>query len=298
MKIAYLILAHTNPQLIARAIGTLSFDDCAFFIHVDKKSGIEEFSRLARGNVFFIEPRIPVYWGDFSQIEAILRLLGQAMNGPGNYDYFVLVSGSDYPLRSGKYVNAFFQENRGLEFISSVKVPNEAAGKPLSRINKLWIPKTHPVRRFAVRALGKLGLAERDYRKYLGHLEPYAGSEWWALTRDACQYALQFVESHANVTGFFKNVCAADEAFFQTILGNSEFQSRMRRNLVYDDWSDRGSSPAMMSDRHIALFESQQKVSLDDVYGRGEALFARKFSDGHLALVQKVEDMILRKENS
>jgi hypothetical protein len=298
MTIAYLILAHANPKLIEKAIARLSYDDCGFFVHIDQKSRMEEFSRIPGGNIFFIEPRLPVYWGDFSQVDAILLLLRQSLQAPGAYDRFVLLSGSDYPLRSGKYINAFFQEHRGEEFISGVKVPNEAAGKPLSRINKFVVPQRQPLRRLLVRGLGKLGLAERDYRKYLGSLQPYAGSEWWALTREACQYVLQFVDSRPEVTDFFRNVCAADEAFFQTILANSEFQSRMRRNLVYDDWSARASSPAMIGADHIGFFEAHETVPLDDVYGHGEALFARKFCDGQIEFAQKVDEIILQKENN
>jgi hypothetical protein len=298
MKIAYLILAHTNPQIIERAIASLSFDDCAFFIHVDKKSRIEDFLHIVAENVFLLENRVPVYWGYFSQVEAILVLLRQAMTEPCNYDYFVLLSGSDYPLRSGKYIDGFFRDNYGLEFLSSVQLPNKAAGKPLSYFNKLVFPPTQPIRRFAARGLGKLGLAQRDYRRYLGDLEPYAGSTWWALTRDACAYCLEFVQSHPEVTDFFRNMPAADEAFFQTILGNSEFQSQVRRNLVYDDWSARELHPAMINEMHVALFEAQEKVCLNDVYGPGERLFVRKVPGDNMGLLDRIDRMIVRKDKA
>jgi hypothetical protein len=177
-----------------------------------------------------------------------------------------------------------------------VKMPNEAAGKPISRINTLRIQSHKPVRRFAVRALAKLGLAQRDYRKYLGSLEPYAGSTWWALTRDACQYLSEFVERNRHVEEYFQSVFAPEEAFFHTILGNSAFRSRTRRNLLYEDWFARGGHPEMIDEHHIALFESQPKVLLDDVFGSGEALFARKFSDDRLDLIQRVDAMILQKD--
>lgn len=298
MKIAYLILAHINPRVIERAIAALDSEDCAFFVHIDQKSDITKFSRIAGKNVFFTEKRVPVYWGQFSQVEAILLLLQKAMQGPERYDYFVLASGSDYPLRSTEYISAFFREHYGSEFISMVKVPSEAAGKPLSRMNTFMVPSSQPIRRFLVRAMARLGLAQRDYRKYLGSLEAYSGSTWWALTQEACHYILDFVQSNPKVADYFRNTFASDEAFFHTILGNSKFQSRIRRNLMYDDWTARGASPETISDRHIARFEAQPEVTLDDVYGSGEALFARKFSDGQLALLQRVDEMILRKEQA
>ena len=52
----------------------------------------------------------------------------------------------------------------------------------------------------------------------------------------------------------------------------------------------------MINDQHIALFEAQDKVCVNDVYGSGELLFARKFSDDNPDLLQRIDDMIARKE--
>jgi hypothetical protein len=144
--------------------------------------------------------------------------------------------------------------------------------------------------------LAKAGLAQRDYRKYLRGLEPYSGITWWALSRSACQYLLEFVESNPYMSEYFENVFAPEETFFHTILGNSPFMSRVRRNLVYEDWSARGAHPAMIGDRHLALFESQGAVSVNDIYGPGELLFARKLSDENLALLERIDNMIALKE--
>jgi Core-2/I-Branching enzyme len=294
MKIAYLVFAYKNPQLLKREIGKLSSEECAFFIHIDQKSNMKDFSRIRGENVFFSEKRMPVYWAEFSGVQAMLLLLRQALEGPQDYDYFVLLSGSEYPLRSRKYIHTFLEENRGLEFINIVKMP--APGKPISRINTLRIESDKPVRRFAVRALAKVGLAQRDFRKYLGSLEPYSGITWWALTRDACQYILEFVARNQHVAEYFQNVFAPEETFFHTILGNSAFRSRIRRNLLYEDWSVQGGHPAMINGTHVAFFEAQEKVCVSDVYGPGELLFARKFSDDSLDLLQRIDDMIERKE--
>jgi len=295
MRIAYVVMAHKNPQVLKRTIATLSSENCAFFIHIDLKSNINDFSSISGANVFFSDERMPVYWGEFSQVEAMLLLLQQAIERPDNYDYFVLLSGSDYPLRSGRYTETFLEENRGSDFMDLVKMP--APGKPISRIKTLRFQSDKPVRRFAVRALAKLGLAQRNYRKYLGNLEPYSGGTW-ALTRDACHYLLTFIECNPHVTKYFQDTFAPDEAFFHTILGNSKFASRIRRGLFYTDWSARGAHPTMINDRHVAFFESQEKIFLNDMYGSGEVLFARKFSDNRLDLLTRIDKMIARKEKA
>jgi hypothetical protein len=296
MKIAYLVFAYKNPQLLKREIERLSSEDSAFFVHIDQKSNIAEFSEITGENVFFTERRVRVQWAEFSGVEAILLLVRQALQSSQRYDYFVLLSGSEYPLRSASYIHAFLEANRGVEFIDLVKVPCEAAGKPLSRINTLRYSLDQPYLRFVMRALAKIGLAQRDYRKYLGNMAPYAGNTWWALTRDSCEWILQFVADNQCISDYFRNVFAPEESFFHTILGNSPFASRTRRNLVFEDWTLSGAHPATIGERHLALFESQLNVDVTGVYGSGEQLFARKLSDDNLKLLHRIEDMIRRKD--
>jgi hypothetical protein len=295
MKIAYLVIAHNNPKLLKRTAGRLSSEDSTVFIHIDRKTDLKQFSGISGGNVLLTETRVPVYWAETSMVEATILLLQQALRHPNHFDYFILLSGADYPLRCARYIHQFLEQNRGQEYMSLVKVPGP--GKPLSTMNTLRFPSNQPVRRFVFRALAKLGMAQRDYRKYLENLEPYAGSTWWALTRDACQYILEFLERNPHVTAYFQNVFCPDESLFHTILGNSVFAPRIRRNLLYEDWSARGPHPAPITERHVVLLEAQEKICVSDVYGSGEVLFARKFSDESFAVLQKVDNMIHRERS-
>jgi hypothetical protein len=179
VKIAYLMLFHKDPGLLKRAITTLSLKDCGFFVHIDKKSDFQAFSVVCGDNVSFCKQRISVHWSEFSQIEATMLLVREALASPANYDYFIFVQGSTYPLRSGEYIQQFLEKNRGWEFMDIVKMP--ARGYPLSKINTLAYQVNKPIRRFAAKALAKLGLAQRDYRRYLEGLEPYSGHAWWAF---------------------------------------------------------------------------------------------------------------------
>lgn len=295
MKIAYLILTHRNPRLLQRAVQALSCDDCAFFIHIDKKSDISDFSETRGDNVFFSGKRVPVYWGEYSQVRAILLLIEQALKFSQHFDYLVLLSGSEYPLRSRKYIHAYLEANRGLEFMNLVKVP--APGKPLARITTLRYESDKPVRRFASRALAKVGLAQRDLKKHLGELEPYSGRTWWALTESASQFLMEFIFQHPQMERFFENTFAADESFLHTILGNSEFGPRTCGNLHYEDWSVPAPHPDMIDNRHVAHFRSCERV-FDGGLSEGpvEALFARKFSDENLHLLDSIDEMIVQKE--
>ena len=293
MKIAYLILAHRNPRLIQKAVETLSCAGATFFIHIDAKFPLEPFQSIQGEKVFLLEQRMSVYWGEFSQTEAIFHLMRQAFTA-GQFDYFVLMSGSDFPLRSGKYIRDFLQANQGSEFITVFKLP--APGMPLTRINTIRHASTNPVRRFIFRALAKCGLGLGDFHKSCPGLEPYSGHTWWALTRAACEHILNFRARRPEVARFFATVHASDEMFIHTSLGNSRFKENLRRHLVFEDWRSPAAHPEMINAQHLDYFESADKVSPRDAHGAGELLFARKFADEEMSIADRVAAMIARKE--
>jgi Core-2/I-Branching enzyme len=283
MNIAYLILAHNNPGHLARLTQALATENSAIFIHIDKKADIRPFLELAGENVHFTSKRVPVYWGDYSQIEAILTLIDTAMAGSQRYDYLVLLSGSDYPLRTAAQLEAHFVKYRGSEFINMVAMPSEAASKPLSRLTD-YKPRHGLTAILAAqgrRVLVKAGIISRtrDYKTCFGALTPYAGSEWWALTHDACAYIQNFVARNRRIMKFFVNTSCPDEMVFQTILGNSPFKDKVRRNLTYTDWGRGGHSPSNIEMRHIELIRSEKVMMANDIYGQGELIFVRKVAD-------------------
>jgi hypothetical protein len=296
MNVAYLILVHKNPRLLERVIQSLSSDESFFFVHIDQKATLQDFQAIRRGRVSFCEPRLPVYWGEFSQVEATLGLIRQAITSPANPDYLVFMQGSDYPLRSSSYIQTFLEKHQGSEFMSLVSMP--APGYPFSKIDKLRYPSAKPFRRFASRVLAKFHLAHRDHRKYFGELKPYAGDACWALSREACRYIVDFADRNPRLEEYLRNTLTSDEVFFHTIIGNSPYRSRVRRNLLYRDWSIPGDHPALLSDAHIRSFEESAKVWVEDQFGAGEALFARKFSDESLELVDRIDKMIKCKEEN
>jgi hypothetical protein len=46
----------------------------------------------------------------------------------------------------------------------------------------------------------------------------------------------------------------------------------------------------------VEHFSAQQGVMIDDIYGAGEALFARKFSDTNTSLLRRIDEMAETKE--
>src|SRR4051812_35408709 len=96
MRIAYLILAHNNYTHLQKLIDALNEFDCKFYVHIDKKSPLPN---LKGDNIIFIKNRVKVYWSTFSEVQATLHLMDEAARDR-RHDYFVLISGVDYPIRS------------------------------------------------------------------------------------------------------------------------------------------------------------------------------------------------------
>jgi len=289
--IAYLLLAHGNPAHLQRLIARLRSDGTAFFIHVDKKADQGAFGHLRANDVTLLPAPVAVHWGDFSQVEAILLLMKTAL-AAGPFTRFVLLSGVDYPLWPTASISAFFAGQPDAEYINLVPMPCAAAGKPLARLTTYTLrPTLSPLHRLTLRVLLKARIIprERDYQRGLGALKPYGGSTWWALTRAACEYLVDYAGRNPALVRFFKGTQYADETFLHTILGNSPLMSNVRRNLTYTDWSAGGASPANMSARHVDYFRTTTQFSPGDVYGSGPMVFARKFSDGDDTLLQAMD---------
>ena len=79
MKIAYLIIAHDQPRQFKRMIKALDSEYVSFFVHIDSKRNISEFScPNFKDNVIFIKNRISVIQGGFSLTQAMINLMKKA----------------------------------------------------------------------------------------------------------------------------------------------------------------------------------------------------------------------------
>jgi Core-2/I-Branching enzyme len=298
MKLAYLIMAHNTLNHFGRLINALNSPDVHFFIHVDRKSNIVPYQEKNNlKNITFIEDRVSVFWGEFSLVQATLNLIITALDHQNEFDYLILISGSDYPLKNPKYINNYFAQRVGTEFINLVEMPNKKANKLLNRLYN-YQPQTLYDYNYTIvkQIIGfvttKVFHWQRDYIKALGDLKPYAGSEWWALSASACHYILEFTKTNPKIVKFFQNTFFPDESFFQTIIGNSKFKNKVTRNLTFTKWKNK-FNPEFINMEDLQDLLILDKVMIDDVYGCGELLFARKFQDDSAELTNLIDIAIL-----
>ncbi len=298
MNLAYLIAAHNTPNHLCKLINALNSPNVEFFIHIDRKNDISLFKQdINHENVVFIPSRISVYWGEFSQVQATINLIKAALSSKNNFDYLIFISGSDYPLKSPDYINDYFTQRAGTEFINLVEVPNEKVNKHINRFYKYRPQMLYDyrlyriIRRVLDILINQVLHRKRDYKKVLQNQKPYAGSSWWALSADACYYILSFIETNPKIVKFFRNVLMPDESFFQTIIGNSKFREKVARNLTFTEWKG-GYNPEYINMEHLQMLKNMHKIIKDDSYGHGELLFARKFRDDSSELTDFIDSWI------
>jgi hypothetical protein len=231
-KIAFLILGHTDAHQLARLCAALGpYDD--IFIHVDRKTPDCFFAVPLPSNAQLIQPRIFVQWADVSVVHATLLLIENALSSSGDYLRLVLLSGTCYPIKPIEQLREHFirQPNRNeIKYVNLLEGPTKALRRisrwhfrrPLicKTQNELLSVANKAVRKVAYLAVRSL---DRGFQQYFPDLTPYFGSQWWALTPAAANYALHFSRKTPELLAYMRHCWAPDEIFFHTVLGNSEY---------------------------------------------------------------------------
>ncbi|GAB3342698.1 hypothetical protein GCM10027299_57750 [Larkinella ripae] len=264
LKLAHLILAHSQPDQLDRLIRALQHPGADFYVHIDQKADLAQFQKLEKyQNVYLVKKREKVAWGAYSIVKATLNGFEEILASGIPYDYVNLMSGQDYPLKSPEFIHSFLQQQPGTQFMEFLPVDTEWQ-EAISRVrnyhfNDYSFPGKH--------TLARLLNAVLPQRKAPENLTFVGRSQWFTITLDAVKYISQYVKSHPNVCQFFRLTWGPDELFFQTILYNSTFKQSLRNdNLRYIDWSEKKASP--------------KTLTLDDepVLQASGKLFARKFN--------------------
>ena len=302
MQKNYLILAHKNPLQLGRMIERLDDGASKFFIHLDAKTPIEPFAACLEGaHIRFIEPRERCVWGDFSIVQATIRLMEAASEEQG---IFILMSGQDYPIQSQGYINAFLESNKGFDFIEIE--PLEEKWKPKMVKDKLehyhilhseergnsncYAPFAHCSVFQKLRTLMHLlkgRLSVKNFRllcslpKRIAPFErQYAGSQFWAFSERTFYAVLNYIREHkAALEEYYKYTSSPDEIYFHSVL----------MNLVAKDSTIKLKDPITYVNyfRKNNVFITEEFEKLSSAKGK---LFARKFdTDIDIEILNKLD---------
>jgi hypothetical protein len=241
VRLAFVVLAHRGPRQVATLLSALADPDAALYLHVDRRVEFGPFrGAIAQAGVRDVValPRYPSRWGGVEVVDATLAGLRRAF--ADGCEYFVLLSGQDFPLWPTARVRAFFAEAPERSYLSSFPLPDarwrydgrlrtEIYTFTLRGRRETCIPRGFPTglswKGTLLNTILRAAAAFLPARRFPSCARPFGGSQWWNLSREAVAFVLRFVEEHPEYRAYHAYTLLPDEVFFQSILMGTGFAS-------------------------------------------------------------------------
>lgn len=274
MNIAYCIIAHKNNSILSECIRILSKKN-DIYLHVDKKTNINDFKEY-KNKVNFINNRVDVRWGSYSQVQATLNLLESTKCK--NYDYIFLLSGDCLPLKSNVEIEKILKLNNKREYVALDIYFKKVEDRVMYNYTKYHYKKNKNIYEKIIIKIYTL-LKSILFRNKLYDKLPklYKGTQWFGITSELRDYILEYVNNNELYVKSFKKSYCSDEVFFHTIIYNSKFKEKIYQpiqtnNICYQalryiDWKSGPDYPRILNENDF------------DKMKNTECIFARKFNE-------------------
>ena len=294
-KIAYLILAHSDPIHLGCLVNSIS-NDADIYVHVDSKANLADFISQCPSSVTFIENRTNIAWAGISMVDALLSLIKAALPFSARYSHFIFLSGSDYPIKPAKTINATFTSNPKKQFIKYINM-RDSPEHYLKLVTKKHyleplLTTSNKILAFIDKAVRKLLRTMKLPNNWRKDITPYFGHTWCALTPECCEYIVNYHTENPWFYQMNKNTFSPDEHYFHTIVGNSKFAERADGIQTY-----KGRGLWRLVNFHLVCPTLQKWYTLDDWEQiiTSDKLFVRKVnSSSSHALVKKINTTLLK----
>jgi Core-2/I-Branching enzyme len=244
-RFAYLLLTHKGPahvEELARRIMDLS-PSAHIVVHHDAAASDLPWGGRSSERIHFVE-RGRVSWGDWSMIEATMRMLRYALDRL-DADWFVLVSGEHRPAVDLRQWEASTAASGHDAVLDGERLPERLRfgradferNQYLARTRHRWRLLARPRHRVLHRSMGLLmklscyarpivsvefvhrrdawAVGRRRRAHPVRRLSFYRGSQWFVLNRRAAKAALAI---DPRVADWFTQSWIPDEAYLQTAL--------------------------------------------------------------------------------
>ena len=285
--IGFVVLTHSNPDQILFLCERLNqlFEEPAIAVHHDFGQCPLDRSRLPR-NVVFVENWSRTRWGGAGVVDGALKALRLLYAGEGP-DWFVLLSGADYPIKNAKTILADLMQGAYDAYIDhrrisrcSLPLPTDGWGDQ-NYIHPAWVRLAFE--RYMAIGFGFTKLANalgwrrkavylrsdffiRRLTPYNGSLDCHAGDFWFTANRKAARALLDDNETNRKIIAHFRKRPNPDEGMFQTLLCNAQHLSLSTDNKRFTDWRGCVNHPRTLGEQDF-----QAVISSTDH-------FARKFA--------------------
>jgi hypothetical protein len=255
-RVVYALLTHNLPEQTARLVDVLVREGDGFVVvhHDYSKSDL---SLPAHERVHVIRDFVPVTRGGLSQVHACLRALDWPRRHL-DYDWIVLLSGQDYPVRPLPAIEQALAAATVAGFVRH-RSPEDTRAMCEERYLRRWYSVRRPFRR------RRRWTFSRPYNLVFDdRFRCYKASEWWMLSRDVLDHVHEFLARTPRYWKQYERSFIPCESFLQTVVLNGPFRIAAE-NHRYVRWPAPGA-------RHPAVLTVAQ---YDDIL-TSDAWFARK----------------------
>jgi len=276
--VSFVLLTHNKPQQIVRLIKTLNrmFDCPPIACHHDFSISNLVFGDVLK-NVSFVRPHIQTGWGTFSIVEAMLKALRLLYESEASPDWFILLSGADYPITSANQILHDLASSPYDVHMCHEKIMFDAYERDWQELcfsRYCTLKYTIP---FISTKLGihrrvvtfKHPLITAPFLPFNNNFNCFAGEHWFCANRKAAEYLIKFHDTKPALASHFRKLdsytIVPEESYYQTIFCNAPHLKVSQNNWRYIDWSTNGPHPKTLMTK-----------DLSKIYA-SSAHFARKF---------------------
>jgi hypothetical protein len=289
VRLGCIVTAHRDPEQLAVLLRVLQHPDVRLYLHLDRRQKLGPFREAMidqRVDDVVLVRRHRVSWAAISVVDAALE--GLAAGAADGCDYFVLISGQDFPLRPMPEIVDFLADNVTTSFLEHWPVGQSVhrfGGRDRTDFYSysilgrrlMCVPRGEDTDflgskgRLVNEALRVRGVF-KPRRQFPAYLSPFAGSMWWNISRQAADHVLGFVAQHPDYRRYHVHTMAPDEMFVQSILAGTDFaegHKLVADNLRFYRWEGTHAStltreelPAMLGSRK--LFARKFDPRVDD----------------------------------
>jgi hypothetical protein len=285
--IGFVIVTYANPKQLLRLVRRLQrvYDNPPIVCHHDFgqcELNIDEFPKETR----FVLPHEKTGWGKFVVVVAALRAL-ELLYQKSSPDWFVLLSGSDYPTMRADNVLADLASCGGDALLDLREVPSGPPNLPYE------LPENPTLQHFV--STENLALA---WRRYVGFnawfpiiragprvgrhtmyfpfemkrwspfdawFKCFYGDHWFSGNSKVAHILLTPTQKHLHLRRHLRWRVVPEECYYHSVLGNSPHVKIVKATRRYSEWLGGGAHPQFLTVKDLPAMISS------------EAHFARKF---------------------
>jgi hypothetical protein len=250
-KIGVLVLCYSAPLIIDRVIGLLGQDHFRFFLHVDAKLNLSDYTTNMKNadRAVFIEDRTAIFWGGFSMVEAQIALARAAL-ADSELAAFILISDDTVPVRPAADIHAALTA-------APDRIECSSKGRTRKCYDEFYFPDSKfsslrgrdmyesYVRPADFENFEQMVQLRRRGKKPLKTL--YFGRQWWSLGRPSLEAILRLAQQDDWLFQSFRFSVCPDETFFQTCFRLCFPQAPLLELPTYADWNRPAVRPWVFS---------------------------------------------------